>query len=545
MDFRIALLSNVNVSPMARALQAEGVACWEPPGYGMVFEPLLNEELGFYAFDPTDVLLVIDLAVLLENSRSFSEATSVIDAWFNRIKGVLRSDRSFYIVDGVCRNEPYRSDRKRIPARDIEAVWNARLEELTESSENVFVFPYSQIAFSMGLGTFFSEQMWYLARMPHTSRAQSALIDEVMCIAAKHTPHKVIAVDLDNTIWGGVVGEKGPLGVDLSDEHIGLAYKDVQRVLKSMVDAGVVLCVVSKNNFDDAIEVFQKNPAMILTEDDVTEFKVNWERKDLNLMALSEDLNLGIDSFVFLDDNPTERALVEEMLPDVKVLSFPSDITKLPDLLRQTYEELFKQQKLTGEDRNKTKQYQANAVRAEFERASDSFEDYLSGLEIVVRSVDPLEHIERIAQLIGKTNQFNLTTKRYELNEIREMVIDDDYEVYAFNVADRFGDSGLTAVAIVEFAEVPIIDTFLMSCRVMGKEIERSIIQFIEFQMYEKGYKELVGVYRPTAKNKPVEKLYEKMGYALLGGALPDEVRYRIDLKERPVRPLYTKGLFE
>ncbi len=544
MDARVALLSNVNITPICKELESRNVHVWEPTGYGDVLGALLNPSSGFDEFSPTDTFVLIDLSHLLQFCSSIEECDSEMDAWFSTFEAQIQERGRFYISDGVCETAPFFSDRKSVSASLVESHWNEKLKNVVDSKSTAYIFPYSEIVKSIGYRESFSKQLWYLARIPYTAKLQSAIVAEMDGILTSiSTPaKKVLAIDLDNTIWGGVVGETGPLGVELSDEHLGLAYKDVQRVIKKMVNAGVVLCVISKNNFDDAIEVFKTNPSMVLKESDIACFKANWNRKDQNLAEIAKELNLGIDSFVFLDDSPTERALVSEMHPSVEVIDFPSDVTELPSILRDVYEKSFKQLVLTEEDRVKTKQYLANAERAQLELQSDNFADYLNGLDIYIEPVDIDEHIERIAQLVGKTNQFNLTTKRYSQAEIEAMAHNPKFEVYAFNVSDRFGDNGLTAVLIIDLNSTPVIDTFLMSCRIMGREIEVALIDYIESLLQSRGFDMVDGLYSPTPKNKPVEHLYESLGYSPVE-CEEGESRFRMYLNERPHRYLYAKGL--
>lgn len=546
MSERIALLSNVNVTPIARVIEQAGFDVWEPAGYGDILGALINKASGFSEFAPTDAFILVDLTTLVHTCRSLEEVASEIQSWFAGIRGKLAGSCNFYISDGVCRFAPFFDDRASLTSRCIEALWNDELMKLTTHERNVYIFPYAEMAFEIGFNAFFSDQLWYLARIPYTAKGQTAMSCKIVEMVQNihSAPKKVMVVDLDNTLWGGVVGELGAQGVELSDEHSGLAYKDIQRMLRAMTDAGVILCVASKNNYEDAKEVFDKNTSMVLSETDIAAFKINWNRKDQSIRELADELNLGIDSFVFLDDNPAERALIQEMLPEVYVVDFPADITTLPLLLRDVFERYFKQLHITTEDRGKTRQYLENAERRAYKASSETFDEYLDGLKIEVQPVNPQDHIERITQLINKTNQFNLTTKRYSQQQVERMMQETDYAVYAFNVSDRFGDSGLTAVMILDCREVPVIDTFLMSCRVMGRDIEEAIVDFVESKLLAQGFETLEGVYSPTEKNAPVEKLYANLGYELVGQS-DEGVRYKIYLRDRPKRRRHVKGSSE
>lgn len=540
----IALLSNVNIDPIANRLRDEGLNVWTPDGYGDVIGALANPVSGLPDADVLAVFVFMDTTALLTLCRSKVEAEAEIDCFFASLEANLPVDSPVFVSDAICRYDPYCGDYKTSPSREVEAYWLTRLVSLAAANANVFILPVSTIAVEMGTDSFFSEKMWYLARMPHTFTAQMAVAHLVSdCVQSDRVSKKVLAVDLDNTLWGGVVGELGSQGIELSDERLGLAYKEAQREILNMKDAGVVLVVVSKNNWDDGMGPFKTNGHMLLHEDDITAFKMNWERKDENICALAKELNLGIDSFVFLDDNVTERELVVSMLPEVAVISFPDDPVQLPAVLRDTYRTLFRMRTITDEDRRKTQQYVALAQRSALERESTSYDDYLRGLELEVKRVDAQQNIIRIAQLIGKTNQFNLTTRRHSQQAIQHMIDSSDWEVYAFDVCDRFGDNGITAILLLDFSnETPYIDTFVMSCRIMGKQVEDAVLGYVERDLICRGYDVIVGEYIETARNAPVETLFDRLGYVRLDEQAGDVV-YQLELRDAPERALHVKGV--
>jgi len=538
---RIALLSNVNIDPVAIGLRRRNVDVWAPDGYGDIFGALGNPESGLAKAGVEALFILVDTNALLADCYDEAECIEAIDDWFSSFMSFAPEGLPTYVSNAVCRKSPFCSDRKVDARSAVEGAWNAKLRLATEARANVYLFPMASMAANVGHGAFFSEKLWYMARMPHTSKGQSAIADGIKQLCQAPTGKKVLALDLDNTLWGGVIGDLGPGGIELSDEHKGLIYKDVQREAKRMRKAGVILVVVSKNNPDDALSAFNENRHMALTLDDVASMKLNWEQKDGNLLALSRELNLGTDSFVFLDDNPTERHLINVALPEVEVLPFPDDVSELPSLLEAEYDRLFKQLALTSDDRAKAEQYAANAKRTEFEAASTSFESYLEGLDMVARFVDPHENIVRIAQLVGKTNQFNLTTIRYTQAEIGSMIASENHLVYAWELSDRFGNNGITAVAIVDISAEPRIDTLILSCRVMGKRIEDFVVNRIEEDVRSLGFESLLAEYRPTKKNIPVKELYDRLGYERLGESEVGYVIYRIDLSKRPEREIYVK----
>lgn len=537
---RIALLSNVNIDPLKRKLSSIGNEVWTPAGYGEVLGALIDQGSGLRDFEPSQIFLLIDLSDLLANCDGASEVDHTIDRWYDRLGSCALGGAEVFVSTCTCRYEPFCGDWKTSPAAFAETLWEAKLNELIKAHDNVFRFELANIVKAIGANAFFTDKLWYLGRIPYTTVAADAMVEAI--VAASAGEKKVLLVDLDNTIWGGIVGEAGAQGIELSDEQNGLIYKDVQREIRRIKNAGIVICVVSKNNFNDGIAPFRENGQMVLKEDDITSFKMNWERKDRNICELSQELNVGLDSMVFLDDNPTERQLVRAMLPEVVVLDFPDDVSEAPALLRSTFKRYFQRRALTAEDRAKTEQYEAMAKRAELERASTSFEDYLKSLDIQAHRVNPPDRKARIAQLIGKTNQFNLATTRYTAAEVEGMIESSEYEVYAFDIVDSFANNGLTALAIVDLrGKDPFIDTFILSCRIMGKGIEDFVVDYVERELSDRGYQSLGGMYRPTAKNGAVEKLYDRLGYRRVEEGEEGVVRYSIDLASRPERIHYVR----
>ena len=332
--------------------------------------------------------------------------------------------------------------------------------------------------------------------------------------------------------------------IELSEEHTGLAYKNLQRVILQMQSQGVLLAIVSKNNEQDAMEILEHHPHMVLRSETFAAKRINWQPKHENIREIARELNLGTDSFVFWDDNPTERELTKEMLPEVAVPDFPDKPEELAPAMAEIYKEYFAKPSITEEDRKKTAQYAANTARQELEKQAGSFEDYLKQLEIVMTRVSPEKHMERLTQLVNKTNQFNLTTKRYTQGQMAELLQEEGKRVYLYSVADRFGDNGIVAAVIVNLGAgcvvsdrtadggetsdlpglpgCPVVEEFVMSCRVMGKNIEYAIMEDVEADLRESGYVFLRGIYLPTAKNQPVAELYDRLGYQRLEDACGD-----------------------
>ena len=335
---------------------------------------------------------------------------------------------------------------------------------------------------------------------------------------AARTPKKVLLLDLDNTLWGGLAGENDHTPIKLSEDHEGLAYKNLQRVIAQMQSQGVILGIVSKNNEEDAMELIKNHPHMVLRLEAFAAKRINWQPKPENIREIAKELNLGLDSFVFWDDNPAERQLVKAVLPQVMVPDFPEKPEELAKAMAGVYRRYFEKETVTAEDLEKTKQYAQNAMRKDLEARAVDFESYLKQLDMELICEDPLKNLERLVQLINKTNQFNLTTRRYDRQTLQGFLEDGRHRVFLYRVKDCFGDNGIVSAVIIRLPEnfAPIIDTFVMSCRVMGRNLEYDILADVEEQLYKEGYKSLIGEYLPTKKNKPVENLYETLGYEKL-----------------------------
>lgn len=281
---------------------------------------------------------------------------------------------------------------------------------------------------------------------------------------------------------------------------------------------------------------------MVLRPEDFVCKKINWRTKPENIAEIAKELNLGMDSFVFWDDNPAERELVKAALPQVTVPDFPDKPEELPDAMIRIYRQYFEQAAITGEDRQKTRQYAENARRNILKAQAVDFASYLRQLAMEIIRERPEANLERLTQLVNKTNQFNLTTKRYEQSHMQKLLHDTGKRIYLYRVKDCFGDNGIVAAVIVDLAgTAPAIDTFVMSCRVMGRNIENAIVDDIEKELYEEGCLSLQAQYLPTAKNKPVETLFEKLGYTVIQTMETGGKLYEINLADRPEREYYAE----
>jgi len=325
--------------------------------------------------------------------------------------------------------------------------------------------------------------------------------------ALRHAPYKVIAVDCDGTLWGGVCGEDGPDGVDVEGP-----YRALQRFLVDQHDDGMLLCLCTKNNEDDVLEVFRRRPEMPLRLDHFVARRINWQPKSDNLAAMAGELDLGLDSFIFLDDNPLECAEVRARCPDALALALPAAPADVPDYLAHLW--AFDHLKVTDEDRRRTLLYAQNRQRETLRAAAPTIEDFLAGLRIDV-SFAPAQpaQVARVADLTQRTNQFNATTTRRSAGEIARLLATGDADCWAVEVRDRFGDYGLVGVVIFTTeAEALRIDTFLLSCRVLGRRVEDTVLARLARVAADRGRGSTLFPYRPTPKNTPIREFLGRLG---------------------------------
>ena len=345
---------------------------------------------------------------------------------------------------------------------------------------------------------------------------------------------KCLVLDLDNTLWGGVLGEDGVDGIQLGGDYPGKAFTYWQQALLQLSHAGVILAVCSKNNDADVQEAWDKNPFMVLKRKHFSAMRINWSDKATNITEIADELNIGLDSMVFLDDNPSERELVKQLLPQVEVPDFPDKPYQLMPFFKQLVEKYFRIYSVTSEDLAKAKQYQANALRrAEQSRFAD-LDEYLYSLDIQIDVIPADEHnLPRIAQMTQKTNQFNLTTRRYTQAEVQQL-LDKGWLVYCMRVSDRFGDSGITGTVFLEpVGENGVnIDTLLLSCRILGKGIEEAFVKTVLNLLRLDGYRELTADYLPTAKNGQTADFYDRMGMTCVATDQDGAKHYKMPIND-------------
>lgn len=375
---RLAVLSNVNMNMVIRMLQ-KNAQVYEAEGYGNELGTLLNPQSSYHAYHAEITFLIMDLAELLEHDLDPVTAEQKIGNWFRTLEGCLPQEGVFYVSDAYLWAVELAVLADTGRKSQLEGIWERELRNLQQKHANVRSFPYRALTEHFGEEKAFSPKMWYMGKVLWGMEMQSALAEQILYRAGLEyrTPKKVLVLDLDNTLWGGLAGETDHTPVVLSEDHSGLAYKNLQRVLKIMQSQGVLLTIASKNNEADAMEILEHHPHMVLRPEDFAAQRINWDPKPDNIRKIAEELNLGTDSFVFFDDSEAEREMVRQMLPEVEVPEFPARAEDLAPAMVKIYETYFAAAVITGEDREKTAQYRANAGRKQMEDRAGSFEEYV------------------------------------------------------------------------------------------------------------------------------------------------------------------------
>jgi FkbH-like protein len=397
--------------------------------------------------------------------------------------------------------------------------FNKRLVQQARQQSRL-VLDVNALASLVGHSVWSAGRYWYAAQYPFATAMIPLYADNVMRIVATQMgrSRRVLVLDLDNTMWGGIVGDDGIEGLALGNgSPLGEAHSALQRMVLSLKERGIILCVSSKNDESIALGAFRNHPEMVLKEDDIVAFRINWEDKAANIKAIADALDLSLDAFVFLDDNPAERKRVRDALPSVAVPELPEDPSDWLAVLQAAG--YFEQAGFSQEDQLRAGFYKANALRAaQLERIGD-YDDYLRSLGMTL-SIAPFDSAgrKRIAQLISKSNQFNLTTRRYSEAEIAAMQSDADVFAIQARLQDIFGDNGMiSAVICRQTDQFWKVDTWIMSCRVLGRRVEEAILQYLVAQARARGITEIIGRYIPTAKNELVRDHFKRLGFIQAG----------------------------
>lgn len=395
------------------------------------------------------------------------------------------------------------------------SYFNCRLSETARRCNRITVIDTDLAMAHIAPARRSDAKLWFYGRIPYSTEATRALAQGfAKAYAAQNAKSvKVLALDLDNTLWRGIYGEDGLAGLDCGDDFPGNAFKAFQEECLRLKGQGVLLTILSKNDAD-VLRVFDEHPGMALKRDDFVAHRIDWVPKPHNIRALAEDLDLGLDSFVFLDDSAHEREAMRRLAPEVRVPELPEDPAVRPDFLRN-YTPAWPL-RLTAEDRSRSELYAVQNKGRVLKRQAVSYEDYLAklGQRLHVEAMNPAT-LPRIAQMHARTNQFNLTKRRLTEAELAAMMTDDGHSVVLGRLDDCFGDHGIVICASVRLTDAGAeLVTFLMSCRVIGREIEQAFLGALLQHLTARGIERVEGTYIPTDKNTPARDFYENMGFA-------------------------------
>ncbi len=552
---RIALVGDTATQFLATALRGEAIS----RGYDVnLFEAEYNQvERQF--LDPTSELYSFDagFVVLFQSTHKLGEYHSMLSETEQRQLAAKRLN----FIASVCRN-PQLSGKKLICmnypeiedtvfgsyANQVESSLtyqvrqlNVGLMHLAQENANLFICDIAGVQNKIGRDRMFASNVYVSTEMVLSVDALPYVASRTMDIvsALRGQFKKCLILDLDNTLWGGVIGDDGLEGIQLGHGlGIGKAFTEFQMWVKKLKQRGIIICVASKNNEETAKEPFEKHPDMVLHLDDIAVFMANWETKVDNIRAIQQILNIGFDSMVFLDDNPFERNMVRENIPGITVPELPEDPG---DYLEFLYgENLFETVSYSGTDKDRTKQYQVEAQRVSLQKTFANEADFLKSLNMVsVVSGFTKFNTPRVAQLSQRSNQFNLRTIRYTEADIEALAADNNVIDLSFTLEDKFGDNGLIAVIIMkkQDEETLFVDTWFMSCRVLKRGMENFTLNTMVEQAKVQGYKCIVGEYLPTPKNKMVEEHYQSLGFVPVAGA--PTAQYVLDVESYEPRECY------
>lgn len=503
--------------------------------YGQYQQMLFDPGKGLAEFDPTAILLAFDARHAVSMGDSVDQVMERIsDIWSKARQacaGLVIQQTLLPVLPGVMGEQEHRLETS--DAARLGAI-NARLRACADPA-GVALLSIDSWASRLGIAAWHDAALWHRAKQeirPAAASLYGELVGRILG-AAQGRSAKALVLDLDNTLWGGVIGDDGLDGIVLGQgSAVGEAHLEFQRYARALAGRGVILAVCSKNDAANALAPFDDHPEMGLKRSDIAVFVANWDDKAHNLRHIAAELNIGSDALVFVDDNPAERALVRREMPEVHVPELPDDPAGFGACLADAG--YFETLRITPEDLDRGRQYQASAARASLQSSSTDLEGYLRSLNLKLdwRPFDRAG-LQRIVQLINKTNQFNLTTRRVSEADVSALLGDPAPITMQVRLADVFGDNGIIAILIAKPApENPaelVIDTWLMSCRVLGRQVEAATLDILAKQALARGCSTLLGAYRPTDKNGIVRDIYGRLGFSAAGVAGDDNL-WRLEL---------------
>ncbi|MAF95812.1 MAG: methoxymalonyl-ACP biosynthesis protein FkbH [Rhodospirillaceae bacterium] len=542
--FRLAVLRSSTMEHLLPAIRIAGlrrgllIECYLCP-YGQYQQEVLAPDSDFHAFRPEAVLFAVDAHEALPrvevgaSSADIEEATEKqVDEW-RALWRHVRDDLDAVPIHQLMANDMpdlfggFDSMVPGAPANLLGYLNDSVRRAARE--EGALVLDVERMAARVGLNAWSDPVRWFHGKQdiaPQCGPLYGELVSRQLA-ALRGLSRKCLVVDLDGTLWGGIAGDDGIEGLVLGPGSAeGEAFRAFQVHLRRLMDRGIILAVCSKNDPDVAEDIFKNHPEMVLKPDDMAVFVANWEDKPANLQRVAETLNIGLEALVFFDDNPAERHLVRETLPGVAVPEAPKDPAFYVRCLSDAG--YFEAIDFTPDDKARGDQYAANLRRTKTRTVATDINSFLGDLsqEMTVGPFDP-PNLPRITQLVNKTNQFNLTTRRYSQVNLEKFAQSPNVLTLWARLKDRFGDNGLISVVVArpvddDAEDVLFIDTWLMSCRVFGRRVEEAVLNMLVDEAQRRGVKRLIGEYLPTDRNHIVADLYERLGFHVLDSGRED-----------------------
>ena len=544
---KVALLGDTATQFLATAIRGIGLE----RGYNVNLYEAEYNQIERQFLDPTSELYEFDAdyIVLFQSTHKLAESHSLLSVE----QQVMIADDRLSFISTMCTNPTFVS--KKIICLNYPEIedtifgsyatkvtssltyqirkLNMGLMNLSQEYANLFICDIAGLQNKLGRDFMFAPNVYVSTEMVLSIDAIPYVASRVMDIicAIKGQFKKCLILDLDNTLWGGIIGDDGIEGIQLGHGlGIGKAFTEFQMWVKKLKQRGIIICVASKNNEETAKEPFEKHPDMVLKLSDIAVFQANWETKVDNIRTIQSILNISFDSMVFLDDNPFERNMVREHIPGITVPELPEDPGEYLEYLYSL--NLFETASYSQADKDRTKQYQIEAQRVSLQKTFSNESDFLKSLDMVSTvSGFTKFNIPRVAQLSQRSNQFNLRTIRYTEADISALAEDPNVIDLCFTLEDKFGDNGLIAVIIMKKQddETLFVDTWFMSCRVLKRGMENFTLNTMVEYARKKGYKRIVGEYLPTPKNKMVEQHYLNLGFEPRSGATTAQYILEID----------------
>lgn len=532
---KIALLGDTSTQLLVHAIKGvgfdAGINCeiYEAE-YDQVDHEIYDDNSGLYASKPDYVVIFLSVQKLLRKYNTAPEVqkrTFAADtlAYIHELNGMINSRLSSKIIlfnfaelnDNVFGNFANKLD--------FTFIYNLRkinlgLMDMSREIKNLFIFDLNLLQSTFGFDNSFDAKYYVTADMVFSldflSVAAKNIVDMILSLSG--SSKKCLILDLDNTLWGGVIGDDGIEKIQIGELGIGKAYTELQQWTKQLKNRGIILAVCSKNDHDTAKYPFDNHPDMVLKYEDFAIFQANWDNKADNIKQIQEFLNIGFDSMVFLDDNPFERNLVKSFLPEVTIPDLPEDPAEYMNYLSKL--NLFETSAYSEEDSGRNDQYRTEFMRSKVKKAFANEDEYLASLEMV-SECKPFDDysVPRVSQLTQRSNQFNLRTQRYTESDVQKIAASADHITLSFTLEDKFGHNGLISLIILKKEnDCLFIDTWIMSCRVLKRTMENFVLNKIIESAKNNGCSKITGEYIPTAKNKMVKDHYENFGFIRSNG---------------------------